>query len=148
MSSRREQILAALASRLTGTVEVGSRIYRSRVEALARAEAPAIVVAPGPDRAVNPEITGGVSMCKLDNRLSVAIAVYVRGAIPDQEADAICVDVHAKIMAGDRTLGGLCMAIIPQGWDPQMDAADQNAGWMVMEYVVRYRTAITAIDAG
>ena len=38
MSTIREQILARIATNLTGTVGVSTRIYRSRVEALARSE--------------------------------------------------------------------------------------------------------------
>ena len=42
--SRREAILAAIRTALTGTVGVSTRIYRSRVEPMARAESPAIIV--------------------------------------------------------------------------------------------------------
>jgi hypothetical protein len=44
--SRREAILAAIRTALTNTVGVGTRIYRSRVEPMARAESPAIIVEP------------------------------------------------------------------------------------------------------
>ena len=46
MTTKRESILADIAASLAGTVQVGSRIYRSRVEAIARAESPAIVIEP------------------------------------------------------------------------------------------------------
>lgn len=48
--SKREQILAAIRSKLTNTTGVGTRIYRSRVEPLARQESPAIIVEPLKDR--------------------------------------------------------------------------------------------------
>jgi len=44
--SKREQILARIVTTLAGTSGVGSRIYRSRVEPLARGESPAIIVEP------------------------------------------------------------------------------------------------------
>jgi hypothetical protein len=44
MSTKREQILARIMTNLIGTVGVSTRIYRSRVEALARSESPAIIV--------------------------------------------------------------------------------------------------------
>ena len=46
MASKREQILAALKTQLTGTTGVGSRIYRTRVTPTARNESPAIVIEP------------------------------------------------------------------------------------------------------
>ena len=44
MASKREQILAALKTKLTGTTGVAKRIYRSRPEAFSRAETPAIIL--------------------------------------------------------------------------------------------------------
>ena len=38
MASKREQILAALKTSLTGTTGVSTRVYRSRPEAFARSE--------------------------------------------------------------------------------------------------------------
>jgi hypothetical protein len=48
---KRESILAAITTALAGTVQVGSRIYRSRTEAFARNEAPALIVEPTDDLA-------------------------------------------------------------------------------------------------
>jgi hypothetical protein len=139
--SIREQILAAIATALTNTTQVGTRIYRSRVEAFSRSEAPALVIEPGTD-----EVLQELSICKLDWRLTVTVAVYVRGAIPDQVADPIIADVHAKLMA-DRTLGGLAMDVIPVSVDPQIEKADQVASWTVITWAVRYRTSVTSITA-
>ena len=133
MASKREQIMAAIAATLAGTAGVSTRIYRSRVDAFARAEAPAIVVQPGQDRALT------YSTCKLDWTLDVVVAVYTRGTIPDQLADPIIVSLNSKLMA-DRTLGGLVMDIVPTVVDPQFDKADQTALWSVCTYQVRYRT--------
>ena len=46
MTTKRESILAAIRTALTNTTGVSTRIYRSRVEPLARGELPAIVVEP------------------------------------------------------------------------------------------------------
>lgn len=140
MSSRREQILAFMAAALEGTAQVGSRIYRSRVEAFARDEAPALVIEPGRDRAVT------FSTCKLDHTLEVLVVVYTRGPIPDQLADPIVVSLHSKLMA-DRTLGGLAIDIIPTTTEYQRDKADLTSLWQVCSYEVRYRTAADALDA-
>lgn len=133
MPSRREQILAHVAAALAGTVQVGNRIYRSRVDAFTRDEAPAIVIEPGQDRALE------FSSCKLDWTLELIIGVYTRGQIPDQLADPIIVDVNARLMA-DRSLGGLVIDIIPAVHDPQRDKADLTSLWTVLTYKVRYRT--------
>lgn len=133
MTSRREQILAYAATALAGTTMVGSRIYRSRVDAFSREEAPAIVVEPGMDRAVE------FSSCKLDWTLELIIAVYTRGQIPDQLADPIIVDVNSRLMA-DRSMGGLAIDILPAMVDPQRDKADLTSLWTVLTYKVRYRT--------
>lgn len=133
MTSRREQILSYAAAALAGTTLVGSRIYRSRVDAFSREEAPAIVVEPGIDRAVE------FSSCKLDWTLELIIAVYTRGQVPDQLADPIIVDVNSRLMA-DRSMGGLAIDILPAMVDPQRDKADLTSLWTVLTYKVRYRT--------
>ena len=46
MTTKRESILAAIATALVGTTGVSTRIYRSRVEPIARGESPAIVIEP------------------------------------------------------------------------------------------------------
>ena len=132
-ASRREQILSYAATALAGTTQVGNRIYRSRVDAFSREEAPAIVVEPGMDRAVE------FSSCKLDWTLELIIAVYTRGQIPDQLADPIIVDVNSRLMA-DRSMGGLAIDILPAMVDPQRDKADLTSLWTVLTYKVRYRT--------
>ena len=141
MTTKREQILAAIATTLEGTADVGTRIYRSRVEAFARNEAPALVIEPGTDSAAEEQ----VSTCKIDWRLPVLIAVYTRGPIPDQLADPIIASIHSQLMA-DRTLGGLVMDIWPGTVDPQMEKADQPALWTVLTYNVRYRSSVTDLS--
>jgi hypothetical protein len=51
VSSKRELILQAAAAALAGLSPVGSRVFRSRIEAFQRSEAPSIVVEPGVDEA-------------------------------------------------------------------------------------------------
>lgn len=147
MASIREQILSRIANTvLPGTVQVGSRIYRSRVEAYSRSEAPAITVSPGEDSPANAPRTTGASLGRLDQSLPVLIEIYVRGNVPDQLADPIGVDVHARMMA-DRTLGGLAQDVQPDGWRPQYEPADATAGWIGHKFLIRYRTRDDAIDA-
>lgn len=134
MTTRRESILAAITSSLAGTTDVGTRIYRSRVEPLSRGESPAIVIEP-----VNDAAQINTSLPTLDWSLTVRISVIVRGAVPDQVADPIVESLHAKLMA-DLTLGGYSFDIRPQSVSFDLVEADQPAGVISCEYVIRYRT--------
>ena len=136
MATIRESIIANVRTALTGTTGVSTRIYRSRVEPFARGESPAIVVEPVSDQA-----STDVSFCRTDWSLTVRIAVIVRGAIPDQQADSIVQDLHAKVMA-DQTIGGYAMSIEPRGVQFDMVEADQPAGVIACDYLIRYRTAV------
>ena len=136
MTTRREQILSAITTALAGTTGVGSRIYRSRVEAFSRGESPAISLEP-----INDTPTTSTSLPTLDWALTIRIAVIVRGAIPDQLADPIVQSLNAKVMA-DPGLGGYAMDIVPASVDFQLIEADQPAGVVLCDYVIRYRTSL------
>ena len=136
MTTRREQILTAITTALAGTTGVGSRIYRSRVEAFSRGESPAISLEP-----INDTPATNTSLPTLDWSLTVRIAAIVRGAIPDQLADPIVESLHSLLMA-DLTLGGYAMDIIPSSVDFQLIEADQPAGVVLCDYVIRYRTSL------
>ena len=139
--TRREAILAAIASLLQGTTGVGSRVYRSRTEPLQRGESAAIVVEPVADTA-----SQNTALPTLDWNLLVRVAVIVRGSVPDQLADPIVADLHSRIMA-DLTLGGYAMDVQPQSVSYQMVEADQTAGVIVCDYSVRYRTSTTDLTS-
>jgi hypothetical protein len=142
MTTRRETILAAIRTALTDTTGVSTRIYRSRVEPMARAESPAIVVEPVSDTAEQ-----NTSLPTLDWSLTVRVAVIVRGNIPDQLADPIVESLHSKIMA-DLTLGGVAMDVRPVAVNFEMVDADQPAGVISCDYLVRYRTANANLTTG
>jgi hypothetical protein len=131
--TKRETILAAVATALAGTAQVGNRIYRSRASALARSESPAIVVEPITDDADNGVVP------KLDWRLIVRIAVVVRGAVPDQLADPVVEDVHKRLLTNSALLE-LVSEIVPVRVVFDSIDADQPAGVVMMDYSIRYRT--------
>jgi hypothetical protein len=137
MTTKRERVLAAVRTALTGTDGVGTRIYRSRVEPMARAESPAIVVEP-----VNDTAQQNTSLPTLDWSLTVRVSVIVRGSIPDQLADPIVESLHAKLMA-DLTLGGYAIDVQPQAVAFEIVEADQPAGVISCQYLIRYRTSVT-----
>ena len=140
MTTKREQVLTAIRTALTGTTGVSTRIYRSRVEPLTRGESPAIVVEPVSDSAQQ-----NTSLPTLDWSLTVRVAVIVRGDVPDQLADPIVESAHAKIMA-DLTLGGYAIDVQPQSVSFDLIEADQTAGVIALEYLVRYRTSVTNLS--
>ena len=142
MTTKRESILADIASSLAGTVQVGSRIYRSRVEPLARGESPAIVIEPTGDSAEY-----SLRLDRLDWSLTVRVAIIVRSSVPDQAADPIVEDVHSKMM-NDLTAGGYALDVEPRSVSFEMVEADQPAGVIGMEYLVRYRTQLGDLSAG
>lgn len=139
MASKRETILARVATALAGTTGVGSRIYRSRVVPLARGEAPALVVEPVSDSAVQDTLS------TLMWTLTFRVSVIVRGNVPDQLADAAMQDVHAKLM-GDATLDGLVVIMLPSTVNFEMLEADQPAGVVSAEFTAQYRTSLNSLS--
>lgn len=136
MATKREDILAAIRTALTGTTGVGTRIYRSRVEAVARAESPALIIEPLTDTP-----TQNTSLPTLDWTLRVRISVVVRGTTPDNLADPVIQSMHSKLMA-DLTLGGEAIDIQPAQTTFNFFEADQPAGVIFCEYEVMYRTRV------
>lgn len=141
MSTKRETILAAIRTALTGTTGVGGRIYRSRVEPLARQESPAVIVEPIEDICAQ-----NTSLPTLDWSLVVRIAVVVRANVPDQAADPTVESLHSKLMA-DLTLGGLAIDIQPLRVEFQAVEADVPAGVVMCDYRVLYRTSVVNLGA-
>ena len=140
MNTKREQILAAIRTALIGTDQVGNRIWRSRVEPLAKEESPAIVVEP-----INDAAQQVTSIRTLDWSLTVRVTVIVRGVVPDQQADPIVMSMHSKLMA-DLTLGGLAFDIQPAAVTFNFAEADGAAGEIQCDYRVLYRTAVANLS--
>ena len=141
MTTKREQVLTAIRTALTGTTGVSTRIYRSRVEPLSRGESPVIVIEPVSDTAQQ-----NTSLPTLDWSLMVRVAVIVRGNVPDQLADPIVQDMHSKITA-DLTLGGYAIDVQPQSVEFELMEADQPAGVISCMYLVRYRTTVADLSS-
>lgn len=104
--SKAERILAAIATAITPTTGISSRVFRDRWEAVARSEMPCLVVEP------QGEEPGIVSIPFTDYVLTVAVDILVSGSPLSALADPIRVDLHSRLMA-DRTLGGLTHSVDP-----------------------------------
>ena len=140
MTTKRENILAAIKTALTGTTGVGTRIYRSRVEPMSRNESPAIIIEPVSDTPVQ-----NTSLPTLDWTLRVRIVVIERGNVPDQAADDTIQSLHSKMMA-DLTLGGHAIDVEPAQTTFQLVEADQPLGLIICEYEIRYRTKVADLS--
>ena len=136
MTTKRENILAAIRTALTNTVGVGTRIYRTRVDPVARAESPAIIVQPIRDVCVQT-----TSLPKLDWTMTVRITVIERADIPDQAADDTIESLHSKVM-NDLTLGGYAHDIVLVRTEFEFIEADKALGLISCEYDIRYRTEV------
>jgi len=136
MTSKREQILSAIATTLAGTAGVSTRIYRSRVDAMSRAETPALLIEPLTDTP-----TQNTSLPTLDWTLRVRISVVVRSSAPDTTADQTIESLHSKLME-DLTLGGYAIDVQPAQTTFNFFDADQPAGVIYCEYEVMYRTQV------
>ena len=128
--------MAAIRTALTNTVGVGTRIYRTRVDPVARAESPAIIVQPIRDVCVQT-----TSLPKLDWTMTVRITVIERADIPDQAADDTVESLHSKVM-NDLTLGGYAHDIVPVRTEFEFIEADKALGLISCEYEIRYRTEV------
>ena len=140
MATKRERILAAITTSLANTVGVGTRIYRSRAEALTRSETPALIVEPISD---TPEDTQTFND-KVNWEFKIRISVVVRGAIPDQVADPTIESLHTKVLT-DPSVGGLALDVRPSTTSFEILEADQPAGVISCEFDISYRTAYNSL---
>lgn len=137
MTTKRENILAAIRTVLTGTAGVGTRIYRTRVDPVARVESPAIIIQPIRDVSVQ-----NTSLPKLDWTMTVRVTIIERADIPDQAADDTVESVHSKMMS-DLTLGGYAIDVQPVRTEFEFIEADKPSGLISCEYEIRYRTQLS-----
>ena len=131
MTSKSEQILAAIATALAPTAGISSRVFRDRWEAVARNEMPCIVVEP------LGEEPGQTSIPFTDYTLTVAVDVLVSGSPLSTLADPIRVNAHSRLMA-DRTLGGLTHSVDPG--PSEWKGEPGEIGILSLSYRIPFRT--------
>lgn len=141
MTTRRELILADIATRLASAPSIGAPVYRSRVTPMSRGETPAVIVEPVQDSASQPVIP------KLDWMLTVRVSVIVRASIPDQAADSILQAIHTK-MTADLTLGGLAYDVQPTSTAWEFVESDVPTGMITYDFMVLYRTDLQDLTQG
>ena len=140
MASKREQTLAAIKTNLANTTGGGTRIYRSRVEALTRSETPAIIIEPVSD---TPQDTNSFNN-KITWEFKIRISVIARGATPDNVADPTIESLHTKVL-NDPSIGGLAIDVRPSTTTFELLEADEPAGVIGCEFDIEYRTSYNSL---
>lgn len=138
--TRREAILAAIKTAIDPTTGVSGRVYRSRVEALSRAEHPAIVMEPVTDS------HSKVTTDRLTNELTFQAVVLVRADVPDQSGDAIVQDMHNKIMT-NAPLDALLVDLFPVSTDFQFIDGDKPLGVISCQYKAVYQSGLVDLSS-
>ena len=137
--TRRELILARMKTNLDAITN--ATVYRSRVEPLARAETPAIIIEPVED---NPTDTNFFD--KLDWAMRVRVSTIVRAAVPDDDSDTYTQQVHLRLMA-DPTINSYALDLTPDRTDFSLVEADIPLGIISQDFIVRYRTSRSDLTA-
>jgi len=138
VTSKSEQILAAIATALAPTAGISSRVFRDRWEAVARNEMPCIVVEPLSESDEVPAV-GPIS-----TDLVVSIDVLISGAPLSTLADPIRVDMHSRLIAATFTGLGV-IHVYPQSREWQAQSGE--IGILSSSYAVRYRSSLSDLTA-
>tara|TARA_B100001057_G_scaffold148242_2_gene148214 strand:- start:1646 stop:2074 length:429 start_codon:yes stop_codon:yes gene_type:complete len=136
MATKIEQILAQLKTSLTGTAKVAKRIYRSRPEAITKAESPAVLLEPVSCNAANTESF----LNQITWELRVRISVISRGNIPDKIADPTVESLYKKVLA-DPTVNNLAIDIKPEIITYEIIEADGSAAIVSCEFEIQFRSS-------
>ena len=139
--SKREGILAQIVTTVTSATNslVSGRVYRSRAQALSRADSPAVYVKPVADN--RREIVVPYS----ERDLFVELGIVTRGSIPEQDADPIAVALHAALFA-DTTLGGRSIDIEESDTTFESLDVDADGGVTRMRFRIYYRHMVENLD--
>ncbi len=136
MTTKRETILARIATVLSGTTGVSDRIFRSRQTAFTRSETPSLIIEPQSD-----SVEQNTSLPRLHHTLAVTISVVVRSATPQQTADPVVESLHSRLMA-DLTLNGNAIDVQPAETTYNFTDADQTGLVIGCNFNIIYRTNI------
>lgn len=144
MSSKREQIVQAIMTRLADTVGVAGRVYRSQADPNDRTKHPFVAV-----RWINEQASPD-TVPQLERTLTVEVACYTRAEnltdAPDQLADDILVSAHALLMADTQLVTNgvpLAIDIRLEDADTEIVAADMPAAKTAHRYAVKFRHSYT-----
>lgn len=131
MISIREQIVARMAAALSGTLPNALPVYRSREQAFARGDLPAVVVKPADEE------TQAIAESLEISRFNAHVEIIVRGDVWDNLADPIIVAAHALLL-GDAQLAALVSKLRRTSAKWEAHEADQTAGVLTQTYHLIY----------
>ena len=141
MSTKREQILAALPTLLANATAVCANIGRERSRPWPQGVALSLNIVPESDPRQD---TGGVDYT--DRVLIVDFQITARGDGPSTLADPVVEALHNRLMS-DRTVGGLAIDIAAGDNDFEWDDADRDYCIVHQRYQILYRTSETNLSA-
>jgi hypothetical protein len=146
MTHRAEQIMAAVQARVTNLTTAGARVDRGRADTIDVTNTPALRVAMGSDKALEP---WAYALGDFDLDVSVFAYAYDSAQNIETLLNKMRSEVTVALMA-DQTLGlGFVLNIVELGAaDPELTGDKAKpAGKLECEFRVRYRRSVTNPDA-
>ena len=140
--NRREQIMAAVLTLITGLTTTGSRVVRGRVYSLDTDSSPALSLYQGADEPLEAENLGWP---KLDSELTVNIQAHVKSS--SSQVDTLLNLIHKEVViAMDPTAEpplalSFCLSM-EEGDVSQPDLSgdgDKPTATMIMQFLIKYR---------
>lgn len=136
MNTHRESVLLSIVSVLTSANVAGGRIFRSRSNAMAANELPAIVLRAGNESVDNSNRTYSI------RNFDVELEIVVRGEPADQLADPIVAAASAAILA-DQSLGNTIYRIVESSIGaPELADGNGTTGLVRVTYTATYATRL------
>lgn len=136
MNTHRETVIQAVIDKLNAAAVVSGRIFRSRSNALAAKELPAIVLKAGNESIDNSQRT--ISVRNFD----VELEIVVHGDPADQLADPIIAAASAAILA-DQSLGDTVYRVVESSIGaPELADGNGTTGLVRVTYTATYATRI------
>lgn len=129
----REQIIQAIVTKLNGTTQVGTNIFRSRKEAIEAPELPALLIEP-----IN-DIPSAGALPRAIWELTFHVTAIIKADSPDTAIDPIIQDVYQRVMA-DQDLGGLTMDLMPATSSYQFVEGDMPRLIFAMQFKATYQS--------
>lgn len=140
---RREQILDAIVSTLTGLVTTGTRVDRGRAYPLAESFLPAILIYQGEDNPT-PEESSEAVYQYIDSTLTVAVEACASSVTnSDQTLNQIDKEAWIALMATVNLGLPFVHYITPSGaQEPRLSGeGDRPIGYLRRNWIVHYRTS-------
>lgn len=136
MNTHRETILQNTLIALGGANVASGRIFRSRTNAIAASELPAIVLRAGAESVDNSQRTLSI------RNFDIELEIIVHGEPADQLADPVIAEASAAILA-DQSLGGAVYRVVESGISaPELADGNGTTAMVRVTYTATYATRI------